>query len=150
MNDTFKNTIIASGVVFTLLLSGCATVPMAPDREDSRQKLFAPEHNKSKIYIYRNETFGGALHEDIAVDGKKMGKTAPYTYYVWIGNPGEHQITSYAENTTTLNLNTEPNKNYYVWQEMKLGVFLARTALHVENSATGKKAIQDCQLAKSN
>lgn len=38
-----------------LLLSGCATVPMASQEEDAKLKTFQkPVDNKTGIYIYRN------------------------------------------------------------------------------------------------
>lgn len=54
--------ILTPMLTICLLLSGCASVPMASKEEDAKLKTFQkPAENKSGIYIYRNSFAGQAL-----------------------------------------------------------------------------------------
>ena len=54
-----------------------------------------------------------------------------------------------AENVSTLKLTTEPGKTYYVWQEVKMGAFMARSQLQQVDEATGRKGVLECKRAQS-
>lgn len=140
------------GVVLLLasIVSGCASVPMTSIEEDARAKSFAVSADKSSIYLYRNESFGGAIPLTVALDGKVAGQTGPKTYFLWDVAPGPHEISSMAENTSTLKLSTEAGKAYYVWQEVKMGLWTARSLLQEVDVETGRKGIEECKRAQSN
>lgn len=137
-------------VVFLLFLSGCASVPMTSESLDAEAKSFAVKTDKSSIYLYRNETFGGAILLTTTIDGKVAGQTGPKTYFLWEVDPGKHEITSVGENTVTLTLDTEPGRAYYVWQEVKMGLWMARSLLHQVDEATGRAGVNECKRAVSN
>jgi hypothetical protein len=86
-----------AALIGTLTLAGCATVPMASMEQDSAAKGFATPPDLSRIYLYRNKSFGGAIPLTVSLDGKTMGQTGPNTYFVWDVSPGEHTVTSYSE-----------------------------------------------------
>ena len=131
------------------VLSGCASVPMASLDEDVRAKTFTVREGKSNIYLYRNELFGGAIPMTVALDGKVAGQTGPQTYFMWEVDPGPHEVASHAENIITLKLNTEAGKAYYIWQEVKMGLWMARSQLHQVDEETGRKAVLECERAQS-
>lgn len=137
-------------LVATLFAAGCASVPMATTDEDSQAKSFAVKADKANIYLYRNETFGGAVLMTVTLDGKVAGQSGPQTYYLWEVDPGPHEVTSVAENTSTLKLDTEAGKSYFVWQEVKMGLWMARTRLQQVDEETGRKGVAECKRAKSN
>jgi hypothetical protein len=141
---------IALGILLGLLLTGCATVPMAPPDADSQAKNFATKPDKSSIYVYRNESFGGAARMTVSLDGKVAGQSGPQTYFLWEVDPGPHEIASHAENVETLQITAEAGKAYYVWQEAKVGVWGARSRLHLMDERAGRKAVAECKLAQSN
>ena len=95
-------------------LVGCASVPMGDAQADAAAKKFAPQSNKAGIYIYRNESMGGAVTMDVEVDGKPVGQTASKTYLYTQVAPGRHTITSKAENTDSLTIDAKPGMLYYV------------------------------------
>ena len=137
------------GTLIGLLLAGCATVPMAPADADRQAKTFATKPDKSTIYVYRNESFGGRARMTVSLDGRVAGQSAPKTYFLWNVDPGRHEISSEAENVDTLTITTEPGKDYYVWQEAKVGVWGARSRLHLVDPDTGRKVVAECGLAQS-
>lgn len=141
--------LIALAVVAAAWLSGCASVPMAAMAEDATAKSFAVQPGKSNIYVYRNETFGGAIPMTLTLNGKVAGQTAPQTYYLFQVDPGTHDVSSIAENTSALRLTTEAGKAYFVWQEVKMGLWMARTQLQQVSDDVGRKGVAECKRAQS-
>jgi hypothetical protein len=138
-----------SAALFAILVAGCASVPMTSLDEDAKAKTFTTSPAKSSIYLYRNENFGGAIPLTVSLDGKMAGQTAAMTYFLWEVEPGSHEIGSHAENVSTLKFSTEAGKAYYVWQEVKMGMWMARSQLQQVDEATGRKAVLECKRAQS-
>ncbi len=136
-------------LTLALLVTGCASVPMASLEDDAQAKRFAAKPDKSSIYVYRNESFGSAIPMTVSLDGKVAGQTGPQTYYLWEVSPGSHEIASHAEDVSTLKLNTEPGKAYYVWQEVKMGLWMARSLLQQVDEEAGRKGVLECKRAQS-
>ena len=137
-----------SQLVFVLavaLLSGCASVPMSGAEDDTRAKSFAVPPGKANIYVYRNETMGAAITMPVSLDGKIAGKTASKTYFLFQVDPGSHSVASHTENTSTVKVDAQSGRNYFVWQEVKMGTFQAGSALKLVDDATGKAAIMECK-----
>jgi hypothetical protein len=132
------------------LLAGCATVPMASLDLDMKAKSFVVPEGKSSIYLYRNESFGGAIVFTVALDGKVAGQTGPQTYFVWHVDPGPHEVSSMSENVSTLKLEAQAGRPYFIWQEVKMGMWSARSLLQQVDDETGRKGVSECKLAQSN
>jgi hypothetical protein len=141
---------ITAFLLMTSLIAGCASVPMTSLDEDAKAKSFTVPPDKASIYLYRNESFGGAIALAVALDGKLAGQTGPKTYFVWDVDPGPHEVSSIAENTSTLKVNTEAGKAYFIWQEVKMGMWTPRSLLQEVNDETGRAGVAECQRAKSN
>lgn len=130
------------------VLSGCA-VPMADPAKDAQLKQFKIDKDKSAVYIYRNETMGGAVRMDVAMDGEPLGRTAAHTYLYKEVTPGKHVITSSAENTDTLEFEAKPGLLTYVWQEVKMGILYARNKLHLVDEQEGQASVKETKLAET-
>lgn len=137
------------GICTLVLMSGCASVSMMPAGEDAKAKTFEVPTGKANIYLYRNETMGAAIKMPVSVNGKLAGQTASKTYFLWQVNPGTYDISSLTENTSTIKLIVEAGKNYFVWQEVKMGLFMARSELKLVDEDTGRKGVAECSLAQS-
>lgn len=136
-------------VIGALMLTGCESVPMASTEQDSAAKEFVVPPDMSRIYLYRNGTFGGALPLTVSLDGKTMGQTGPQTYFKWDVTPGEHTVRAYSEDVDTLNLSTMPGRAYYVWQEVEKGLWSTRSQLQEVDEFTGRSGVLECKLAQS-
>jgi hypothetical protein len=76
------NNKIINAVLLSLLLVGCASVPMESADKTSAAKQFpTPSEGKAGLYLYRYGTFGAALKKDIWLDGKCVGETARNTFF---------------------------------------------------------------------
>jgi hypothetical protein len=139
--------ILVSGVISAAVLaSGCASVPMASPERDSAAKTFSVKRGKANIYVYRNESMGGAIKMTLALDGKLVGSTGPKTYALLEVDPGNHTLISKAENDSVLSVAAAAGRNYFVWQEVKMGGFSARSALQLVDEATGRAGVAECKL----
>ncbi len=118
--------------------------------EDTKAKSFVVRDGKSNIYVYRNESFGGAIPITVALDGKVAGQSGPKTYFMFEVDPGSHEVSSIAENNSVLKLDTVSGKSYFVWQEVKMGLWMARSQLQQVDEEKGRNGVTECKRAQSN
>lgn len=144
-----KKVVLLGLLAITAMLSGCASVPMASLEQDQQAKQFEAVPDKANIYLYRNENFGGAIAMPVALDGQIAGKTGPKTYFVWSVEPGEHEISSLTENTAKIKVDAKAGENHFIWQEVKMGMWTARSQLHEVDQEEGKKGVGECKLAET-
>ncbi len=129
------------------MLVGCASVPMESMEDDARAKTFAPEPDRASLYIYRNETFGAAVPMNLSINGRIIGQSASKTYFFFRLQPGTYSVESTAENVAQLSLDMAPGKNYFVWQEVKIGMWMARSQLHHVDEAVGRAGVLESKMA---
>lgn len=142
----FKKLMATAALAGVLALTGCASVPMANKDADSQAKQFQPAPEKAKVYIYRNESMGAAIKMPVLIDNASVGDTAAKTYIEKDLDPGSHTITSKTEQDSTLALDMLAGKVYYVWQEVKMGMFAARSQLHQVDEAKGQAGVGESKL----
>lgn len=130
-----------------LLAAGCASVPMGDPQQDKSYKTFEPKPGKAGIYVYRNESFGGAVTMDVFLNDKLLGQTAAKTYLYAEVDPGTHSIRGKAENESTMRVIAEAGRNYFIWQEVKMGLLFARNELKTVDDKTGREGVLECSLA---
>jgi hypothetical protein len=136
-------------VLAAFVMGGCASVPMASAEKDVAAKTFVPKPGKASVYVYRNETFGAAIKMAVVLDGKLVGDTASKTYFLLEITPGKHELVSKGENDSVLPLDVQAGNNYFVWQEIKMGMFGPRSMLHSVDNATGRAAVGECKLIET-
>jgi len=143
----FKKFVVAASLSASLLMGGCASVPMASPEADAKAKTFAvPTDGTANLYIYRNESFGSAIKMPLLLDGMTIGDTGPHTYVLKQVSAGKHTVVSKTENDATLDIDAISGRNYFVWQEVKMGAFSAGSALHQVDESEGTEAVKDCKL----
>jgi hypothetical protein len=130
-----------------LAASACASVPMAPDNIDAYAKSFIPPPpDRAHIYVYRNESMGGGVKFDMRLDGQPAGTTVGKTFALLPVRPGQHLLTSGAENTSELPLVAQPGQILFVWQEAKMGVLYARNKLQLVDPGFAIPGVRECKL----
>ncbi|MET4675675.1 MULTISPECIES: DUF2846 domain-containing protein [unclassified Luteibacter] len=127
-------------------VSGCASVHKAGQDADARAKRFAPVPDKAVVYIYRNEILGTAIKLPVLVDGIAVGDTGPNSFLEVAVLGGNHIITSKGETDSTLSLATTAGQVYYVWQEVKVGMWAASSLLHRVDETKGQKGVRESKL----
>lgn len=146
----FRTTITTIALAATILMSGCASVPMAPKEADAALKTFStPAQDKAALYIYRNSFVGQALKKTLTLDGVIIGETANKVYFYKEISPGEHTLSTESEfSDNAINFTAEPGKTYFAEQYIKLGAFVGGAGLRMVDEATGKKGVSECSLAQ--
>jgi hypothetical protein len=139
----------AAMLVAAMGMTGCASVPMAARSDDAAAKQFAPVADKATVYIYRDEIMGSAIKMPLLVDGISIGDTGPKTYLEVALPPGTHSVTSKTEKDVTISLDVQAGKTYFIWQEVKMGMWVARSQLHIVDEAKGKKGVLDCSMVRT-
>jgi PBP1b-binding outer membrane lipoprotein LpoB len=140
--------VVAGALAAAVLASGCASVQMASPEMDTSAKSYAVKQNKANIYVYRNEVFGAAVKLGVLVDGTAVGDTASKTFLLLEVDPGSHTIVSKSENDATLKVDAVAGRNYFVWQEVKMGLWQPNSLLHLVDDATGKAGVAECKLVQ--
>ncbi len=132
-----------------LMATGCASVNKAPAALDAEAKQFNTHPDFAQVYVYRNETFGAAISMPVAVDGQRAGTTGPKSFFMFQLPEGSHTISS-QNGASSLLINAEKNKNYFVWQEVKMGMASGGSKLQLVSEQQGRSGVQQCSLIHSN
>lgn len=103
--------------------------------------------DKALVYVIRSTMIGFKIHSKLAVDGKWMGVNRGDTYFFFTLEPGEHYFCSESENQSYLALAVEPGKTYYLQQQVKPGIWKARTELVVMNEKEAKAKLAKVDLS---
>ena len=143
----FRSFLIAASLLGALFVTGCASVPMASQSADSAAKSYKPAAGKANIYVYRNETFGAALKMPVTIDNASVGETASKTYIYRQVAPGTRVISSQG-GKSTISIEAKAGENYFVWQEVKMGLVSGGSKLQVVSESVGKAGVAECELVK--
>ncbi len=146
----FKKAILGALIISFALLTGCASVPMAPLEQDTARKAFAsPAGDKAGLYVYRNSFVGQVLKKHVYVDGVLLGETANKTYFYKEITPCQHQISTESEfSENAITFQAEGGKNYFAEQYIKMGVFTGGANVRMVSEQEGMEEVCKCRLAK--
>jgi len=145
-----KNLLAGAIITLGLLVTGCASVPLASPEADSTAKRFVPPTDgKASVYIYRNSFVGQALKKTVSVDNRALGETANKVFFHTTVTPGSHQLSTQSEfGDNTLNFTANAGMNYFFEQYIKMGVFVGGANLKAVSEDEGKANVLKCRLAQ--
>jgi len=145
-----KRLLVVAMLVAISLVTGCATVPMAPKEQDLALKQFSkPADDKAGLYVYRNSFVGQALKKNVYVDGELLGETANKVYFYKLLQPGEHQLSTESEfSDNAISFTADGGKNYFAEQYIKMGVFVGGANVKMVSEEDGVKNVLECNLAQ--
>ena len=140
---------IFMSIFLMFIFSGCVQkMERAPIAEDKLAKEFKTDPDFANLYICRNESFGWAVHMPVLVNDKLIGRTEAESYFYIKLEEGRQNIKSLTEQTQSIYIDTVKNKNYFVWQEVKMGTWVANSMLHSMSDEDGKKCVQSSHMLK--
>lgn len=144
--------ILTSVILSSMLLGGCASVPLASNAENAAAKSFpAPENGKAGLYVYRDSFAGKALKKDVYLDGRCLGETSDKVFfYQQITTNQPHMLGTESEfSPNNLTINAISGKNYFVRQYIKMGVFVGGAGLQEVSESEGMRVVSkaDVKLA---
>lgn len=134
-----------------LLLFSCSTTKTTTSGQpvDVSEKLVVIPDGKAVVYIVRSTIFGLIIPFTVKIDGEEIGTTQGGKYIYAFVVPGEHSITSQAENKAEIMVTAEAGNTYYIDQEVRMGLVMARNELHLIDEENGKKKLSKCSLPDS-
>lgn len=140
---------IVMSIFLMFIFSGCVQkMERAPIAEDKLAKEFKTDPDFANLYICRNESFGWAVHMPVLVNDKLIGRTEAQSYFYIKLEEGRQNIKSLTEQIQSIYVDTTKGKNYFVWQEVKMGTWTANSMLHSMNEEDGKRCVESSHMLK--
>lgn len=135
------------------IMTGCASVNMAPQQESAAAKEFTyPDGGMAGVYVFRKDTpFGAALKKDIWINGECIGESARGVFfYHQVEGGQEHEIATESEfSPNTMTLFAEAGNNYFVEQYIRMGAFVGGANLRQHDEEGGMREVSKLDLAAS-
>jgi len=140
-----------SWLAFTVLLVGCATVPLATDEQDNQAKQFKTSMEHSTIYLVTgaSEFILAGSHNvfNVSVDGQDATGLAQWTYTVVTVPGGKHTVRVQGpENQSKLVLDTVPGTVVMVQVRVTPGWMSGRADLIIVDEVRGKELVQKSKM----
>jgi hypothetical protein len=129
-----------------LFFAGCAGTKQFVPMPDQTKSVEDPA--KGRIYLMRPSSFGAAVGMNVADNGHPIGNTGPQGYLCWEREPGDVIVSSASENTSRVSLPVRPGSIHYVLQNIRWGIWVARTDLEVVDEVRGSAELKKCKPAK--
>lgn len=133
-------------VIATVFLVGCDNTSHVVSDLEKSAKEFQPLDDKAVIYVFRDSGLISSEFAELEINDQYLGHTTGDTFVKHIVEPGQHTLTSRAENVAKLEIDAEPNSIYFVRQGIYKGEFTARTELSVVDDEAGKLAVKQARM----
>ena len=141
---TMKRILFGLAIVGALVFgNGCASTRQFVPLPDQSKRVENPE--QSRIYVMRPAVFGGAIQMGVRDGEKLIGSTVGQSFLCWERDPGKTTISSKAENTSNVELDTQKGSVYYLIQHVCMGIFIARNKLELVDQTEGQQTLQKCK-----
>ena len=129
-------------------LAVCRPTPAGEhlDKPDE-QKLGQPTDKEALVYFIRTTGLGAAIKFWAFADQSFLGVTQGKSYAFALVPEGKHLFWSKAENITTLEMEVQGGRTYYLNQEVRMGGFRARVRLSLMDEAAATEALKKCKYA---
>ena len=121
-----------------------------PKEADQQAKKFTTQKAKAGLYIYRNESFGAVASMKLFLNDTYLATTGAGSYVYLALQPGKYTIKGEAENDSVIQVDLKQGKNTFVWQEVKMGILMARNKLQVVSEKQGKEGVLESDRIKAN
>jgi hypothetical protein len=142
--NAIRNFVAAVAVLFMTGCAGARQYVAMPD-----QSKTVEDSTKARIYVMRPATVGSGVSMAVTDGGKPIGSTGPHTFLCWERTPGQTILTSTTESENRLDLMLETNKVYYIFQHVRMGVWIARSELElISDPVEAEKTLKKCKPAK--
>lgn len=116
--------------LFLLFLAGCGPSHMVVKEPCPDVRGIKPPTGKAALVIGRTTIFGGGINFENYLNKRFIGTTKGHSFFVTLVDPGDHYVTAHGENYAGMLVRFESDKTYYLQNEVRMGVFIARAKLN--------------------
>jgi hypothetical protein len=141
-----KRILLLAHCAAALFVGGCASTVQYMPMPDQSKAVEDPA--KGRIYVFRPAGVGTAISMTVSDTGNPVGRTGPKGYLCWERQPGDAVIGGSAENVSKVSLPVRPGSIHYVFQHLRMGIWIARNDLEVVDETEGRKQLKKCKPAK--
>lgn len=142
-----------AAVLSIALLYGCASAPSMENMHAEVAQYSLPKpavSDKGLVYVVRPSNVGMMVRFNVFLDDKEadseMGYNRGNQYIYFYVNPGQHVISSKAENWADMPVVVKAGEVIYLKQEVEVGVMMARNSLKVLSDVEGRYLVKDAAL----
>lgn len=140
-------------VCVMLLLVGCASAPPLPPpvrgsaAADLAAKRFENRPGVARVYVYRNTRHGQEFLMALKLDDVELGTLGSYAFMPLELPAGFHRLSARNEEASSLELNLQAGRSYFVQLNTVLGSMPAKPELLEMHALEGQYAIgNECVL----
>jgi hypothetical protein len=128
-------------LVLCLLITSCAS---GPKFTDYTNRLPAPTQGEGRIWFYRESRyFGSLLQPDILLNGEKIGKAKPGSFF-YIDRPaGNYVVTCETAQINECRVVLAPQSTSYVRFTIAMGVWIGNVVPQEVSPMTALKELAD-------
>jgi hypothetical protein len=133
------------------LATGCTSVDLASESDDTTAKSFQPALGYANVYIVNDgKLLLNKTHLfPVLLDGRHEGMLASNTFVLIAVRPGRHAVvSSTAESQQGVEFDAEPGRNYFVSVKARIGFETARVSVSRLSEEEGRHAVKKAQLVK--
>lgn len=132
-----------------LQLKACgeSEINFSAKTEKGKHPEAEPIAGQAIVYVLRPTMMGNKVQTKLAMDGTWLGANRGNNYFYFTAAPGEHFFCSRAENRSVLQLKLEPDKTYYLQQQIKMGFMKAANKLVLMTEEEGINKLKKCNLS---
>jgi hypothetical protein len=111
--------------------------------------LFSSELVPAKVFIYRESNYqGGVMPYNVFDKDSMIIRLKNNSYFVYSCLPGLHGFRMNDYRQTTLHINVEAGKNYYLRMGMRMGMWSGIPELILVDSISGIPAVRDGRMTQ--
>ncbi|MBT2370915.1 DUF2846 domain-containing protein [Pseudomonas fluorescens] len=143
----------AAVVLSMATLVGCASAPSVEKMQADVANYSLPKAavaDKGLVYVVRPSNAGMMVRFNVFLDDKEadseMGYNRGNQYIYFYMTPGQHVISSKAENWADMTITAKAGEVIYLKQEVEVGVVMARNSLKVLSDVEGRYLVKDASL----
>lgn len=129
-------------VAWALLLSACATAPLASVEADKQGKAFQALPQQAALYIYRESIFGAATSVSVELGRHKLGRLTADTWMRLDLDPAQYAVRcTTMENADTAVVDLAAGQVRFLEVAMRVGWTWPRCAVVETDASEGRSAV---------
>lgn len=111
-----------------------------PTGEVADSRVPTPATEKGQVIFFRAPFIvGGAVSFSVREGSIRLGELGSGSYFIYVGDPGDHTFTSRSEATDTLHMELDAGETYFVEVTVGAGFLVFRPHLTPSDAATFAK-----------